>query len=71
MVSSSFPSFANSNTSQEVGFLAFSGDMTGSGAKYGKGMGVPHGVSGFGPTCFYSEDLKNSVVLSSFSQFMA
>ena len=29
------------------------------------------GVSGFGPACFFSEDLKHSVVISAFSQFMA
>lgn len=69
-VSSSFPAFV-SNTTGEQGFLAFSGDMTGSGAKHGRGLDVPHGVTGFGPTCFFSEDLKSSVVLSSFSQFMA
>jgi hypothetical protein len=69
-VSSAFPAFVTNATGQQ-GFLAFSGDMTGSGAKYGRGLDVPSGVSGFGPTCFFSEDLKTSVVLSSFSQFMA
>ena len=70
-VSTAFPSFL-ANATTDAGFLAFSGDMTGSGAKHGTGLGdVPTGVTGFGPTCFFSKDLKDSAVLSSYSQFMA
>ena len=71
-VSSAFPSFFANATGEKHGFLAFSGDMTGSGAKHGTSFhDIPTGVTGFGPTCFFSKDLKDSVVLSSFSQFMA
>jgi hypothetical protein len=72
-VSSAFPAFTSTAASSAAGYLAFTSDMTGSGAKHGTGgIGtLPVGVKGFGPTCFFTEDLSQSVVLSSYSQFMA
>ena len=72
-VSTAFPALNSTAASTAAGFLAFTGDMTGSNAKHGRGgIGVlPSGVSGFGPSCIFTEDLSQSVVISSFSQFMA
>ncbi|CAK0821955.1 unnamed protein product [Prorocentrum cordatum] len=72
-VSTAFPSFSTTSSGSSAGYLAFTGDMMGSGAKHGTGgiTGIPTGVSGFGPTCFFDVDLQTSVVISSFSQFMA
>ena len=44
----------------------------GGGGHGGGGVaGLPSGVTGFGPACLFTEDLSSSVVISSFSQFMA
>ena len=34
-------------------------------------LGLPTGVGGFGPTCFFTKDLKQSMVISAYSQFMS
>jgi len=72
-VSTAFPSFSTTSSGSSTGYLAFAGDMMGSGAKHGTGgiTGLPTGVSGFGPACFFDSGLQASVVISSFSQFMA
>ena len=73
---SSFPSFQVSNySSGRRGYLQYSGDMVGSGYHTGewddKSSGVGSGITGTAPLCVFSEDLKASVVLSPFSNFMA
>ena len=79
-VSSRFPSIAaggGGGGGNDLGFLAFSGDMTGSGYKYGTlrsetgSVRLPTGVAGFGPAAIFNRDASSSVVLSSYSQFMA
>jgi hypothetical protein len=74
-VSSAFPSFSQrAPTDPKLGMIAFNSDMMGSGVKHGsvtEKFQPPSGVKGFGPVCLFSQDLNNSVVLSSFSQFMA
>ena len=72
-VSTAFPLLNSTAAAAGLGHLAFTGDMTGSGARHGTGPigGLPTGVTGFGPTCFFTKDLSTSVVLSSFSNFMA
>lgn len=78
-VSSCFPVISGGHvTSDNVGFLAFAGDMTGSSYVYGKGMkpsnpysGFPSGVSGTGPVGFFDSSGTATAVMSSFSQFMA
>lgn len=77
-VSSAFPTVAAKLDNDQVGFLAFSSDMTGSGFVYGNlsdpnsmGDANLYGVKGFGPTAAFTPDIKKTVVMSSFSQFMA
>jgi len=73
VVSSSFPSFTKGGGDKDRGYLAFASDMTGSGFQHGTG-GIKSslcGVKGFGPVCHFTKDLSSSVVVSSFSNFMA
>jgi hypothetical protein len=74
-VSSAFPSFSErASTDPELGMLSFSEDMMGSRAEHSSVKNKfqpPSGVKGFGPVCLFSKNLNNSVVFSSFSQFMA
>ena len=71
-VSTAFPSF-NSTFGANIGHLAFSSDMTDTCGTHRTGPvgSLPTGVTGFGPTCFFTRDLSSSAVLSSFSNFMA
>ena len=74
--SSAFPHWSNDGSLREnMGWLQFSGDMTGSNFQHGNGAfdQLDHltGVKGFGPACVFSADGKSSAVFSSHSQFMA
>ena len=71
-VSSMFPSLAPAAGAGPLGYLAFAGDMTGSGYQHGTDFGqLPSGVKGTGPICFFDKALRAAVVLSPFSNFMA
>eukprot|EP00054_Salpingoeca_dolichothecata_P012674 m.70327 g.70327 ORF g.70327 m.70327 type:complete len:763 (+) comp20068_c0_seq1:336-2624(+) len=72
-VISSFPSIV-AEDGPSRGFVQWSGDMTGSNPVYGKWdskTSLPSGIEGTGPLCVFTEDLNTSVVISSFSNFMA
>lgn len=72
-VITAFPSFGAASGAPELGFLGYSGDMTGSQATdgiFGKDK-LPDGIKGSGPVVLFTEDLSTSVVISSYSEFMA
>eukprot|EP00966_Prymnesium_polylepis_P245858 5687165-Prymnesium_polylepis.1 len=65
-----FPSFAAAK--KDLGYLAYAGDMTGSGYKHGTNFSaLPSGVTGTGPVCLFDKGLNAALVMSPFSRFMA
>ena len=60
-VSTMFPSFV---PAAGLGYLAFAGDITGSGFKHGTNVStIPSCVSGTGPVCFFDKKLDAAVVI--------
>ena len=75
---SAFPSLSlprESNKAPERAYLQYAKAMVGSGYHLGrwdaKSSGVGSGIAGTGPLCIFRSDLRGSVVISPYSNFMA